>query len=206
MNIDTQSIKEIIDARDVWRRYSGGVPIDRAGFARCVFHAEDTPSLKLYEGAKGFYCYGCHEGGDIFKLAGKLLGLDNFMDVVKVLNRDFSLGIRFDRRAPSRAEVEQAERAKKEREAVQQARDRFHTWMLEHENAICAYFRALQVVRINETPAGFADMSPLYLESLRELEQISYLLTVMAREPIKAYKLYKDWITDYAKRGKKFEQ
>ena len=54
-----------------------GRTANRAGYVRCPIHKagqERTPSLRLYDDA-GWYCYGCHAGGDIFTLAALLRGL-----------------------------------------------------------------------------------------------------------------------------------
>ena len=38
--------------------------VDSRGFLLCPFHKEKTPSLKVYGDQKGWYCFGCHKGGD----------------------------------------------------------------------------------------------------------------------------------------------
>lgn len=35
---------------------------------RCLFHADDTPSLVIYEKTQSFYCFGCLEWGDALNL------------------------------------------------------------------------------------------------------------------------------------------
>jgi len=48
-----------------------GIPMVRRGgsmWACCPFHGEKTPSLKFYEGDRGWTCFGCHKGGDAIKL------------------------------------------------------------------------------------------------------------------------------------------
>ena len=45
-----------------------GIKRNGAGFAACPFHYEKTPSLRIYdEPERGFYCFGCHEGGDVIR-------------------------------------------------------------------------------------------------------------------------------------------
>ena len=49
------SVKELI-----------GMPTKRIGeleWARCPFHEDKTPSLAIYPGTGGWYCFGCGEGG-----------------------------------------------------------------------------------------------------------------------------------------------
>lgn len=55
-----------------------GLQLKRSGsraFTCCLFHAEKTPSMCLYPGDGGFYCFGCHESGDAIKLYGQALGV-----------------------------------------------------------------------------------------------------------------------------------
>ena len=59
-----EEIKQSISMTELVERY--GLRPNRAGFIRCPFHQGDhTASLKIYRDS--FYCFGCGEGGDIFK-------------------------------------------------------------------------------------------------------------------------------------------
>ncbi|MCA9879299.1 MAG: hypothetical protein KC442_16020 [Thermomicrobiales bacterium] len=41
----------------------------------CPLHHDDTPSLVAYPGERGWYCFGCHAGGDAAKLVAEVLGI-----------------------------------------------------------------------------------------------------------------------------------
>ena len=88
------AVRERVSAADAARVY-GFIP-NWAGFICCPFHEEKTPSLKLYAGDRGWYCYGCREGGDVIALTARLFGLDR-MDALRKLNADFSQGLSLDR-------------------------------------------------------------------------------------------------------------
>lgn len=103
MNSAADAVKLALTARKVAEMY--GYTPNRAGFIRCPFHGggrERTPSLKLYDGQKGFYCYSCHATGSVIDLAMKLFDIP-FPEAVKKLNADFQLGLSLDR--PNRVEM-----------------------------------------------------------------------------------------------------
>jgi hypothetical protein len=59
--------------------------------ATCPFHAgghERTPSLHAYDDpGKGWYCWGCDEGGDLYSFAAKLYDLDPRRDFPAIKQR-----------------------------------------------------------------------------------------------------------------------
>jgi len=64
------------------------------GYVHCPLHAERNPSCQVYqEAARGWYCRGCNEGGDIYELAGELWGLTrygaSFTELRERLEREF---------------------------------------------------------------------------------------------------------------------
>ena len=67
-----QMLKASITCRDAAEKY--GLEISRSGMARCPFHDDHTPSLKVDE---WFYCFGCHAQGDVIDLTARLLGISN---------------------------------------------------------------------------------------------------------------------------------
>ena len=60
-----------------------------------IIHAEKTPSLCLYPGDGGFYCFGCHAHGDAVALYAQALSLSP-LEAAKRVCADF--GYDYDRR------------------------------------------------------------------------------------------------------------
>lgn len=59
----TNKIIQKISIMEIARRY--GISVDKKGFAVCVFHEDNNPSLKFYENQGRFYCFGCNAKGNI---------------------------------------------------------------------------------------------------------------------------------------------
>lgn len=70
-------------------RFYGSVP-SRAGFIRCPFHLDKTPSLKLWR--DHWKCFGCNASGSVIDFVAKLFDLTP-LESVRKLNYDFSLDL-----------------------------------------------------------------------------------------------------------------
>lgn len=107
-----------------------GFQVDRAGFMACPFHQGDrTASLKLYGGKRGYYCFGCHKGGNIIQFVMEYLNME-FEPAVRYIADRFnipltesdSLSEEAIRESKKRAELRKSEneRIQEERRAKQQ--------------------------------------------------------------------------------------
>ena len=64
MNNYALLIKDAVSMREIAEYY--GFKIERGGFIKCPFHDGDkTASLKIYDGIRGFCCFGCNLSGDV---------------------------------------------------------------------------------------------------------------------------------------------
>ena len=106
-------IKRALPARDVLEHY--GFHPGRTGFLQCPFHQGDKHgSLKVYDGERGWHCFGCGRGGSVIDFVMELFGI-GFREACLRLNEEFHLGL--SDRKPSRAEVSALLRARQEAEA-----------------------------------------------------------------------------------------
>ena len=83
--INYNKIKRTISPIEAAQRY-GTV---KHGFMRCPFHADRTPSLKLY--GDHFHCFGCGAHGDVIDLTTALLGCSE-SEAARRLEADFGSG------------------------------------------------------------------------------------------------------------------
>lgn len=82
-------LEELKSRNDLVSVVSGYVNLKRSGnryVARCPFptHQDDTPSFSITPEIQRYYCFGCHEGGDVISFIQKMESLD-FMGAVEFL-------------------------------------------------------------------------------------------------------------------------
>lgn len=113
----TDIIRSRVSAEDLGKDY--GLNVGRDGRCRCVFcDGERDDTLRLYPGDRGFYCFRCHERGDVISLYQKLTG-NGFRQAIEDLNEQYGIGLPLhhaDQQAIQKARAE-SERRKREREA-----------------------------------------------------------------------------------------
>ena len=132
----------------------------------CPFHQENTPSLRLY--AHSFYCFGCGAGGDVVSFVARLCGIRNQQAAVRI-NEDFCLGLNLGEPPNYREqkEWEQKEFHRKEEEC----------WRKQAFLVLSRYRRLLWNARCG------AVETPLWWESLEQLEILDYYLDELSRNP-----------------------
>ena len=119
-------IKETIPMREAVNFY--GYEPNRAGFVRCPFHSEKTPSMKIYP--RTFHCFGCGAHGSVIDFVSQLFGLDP-LGAVKRLAADFKIDLKLEH-PPDRPQVDK----------LREARRLFTEWRERTLNAIDRCIRA----------------------------------------------------------------
>lgn len=84
MNLFSQ-IKAAVTTRQAAEYY--GLKVSRNGMTCCPFHQDKHPSMKVDE---RYYCFGCHQTGDVIDFVGRLFGLMPYQAALK-LAEDFGL-------------------------------------------------------------------------------------------------------------------
>lgn len=72
-----------------------GLTRDSRGWCHCLWHIDSKPSMKLYDGDRGVYCYACHHSGDVIDMV-QAVNQCGFWDAVRWLNGAFGLGLDID--------------------------------------------------------------------------------------------------------------
>ena len=151
---DFAGIRQLVNIRQAAEMY--GLEVNRFGTARCVFHGDNNPSMKIYD--DHFHCYACGAHGDVTDLTAQMFGLSK-TEAAEKLCADF--GISSTRSPP-------AVRQKQEltnREKAQLALD-----------ILTDYIVMLRYFREHYAPFSFdTELSPEFIESLHNLEYAEYL-------------------------------
>ena len=83
-------IKSRIDIADVIARYTRLRKTGKSYSGLCPFHEEKTPSFHVYTDTQTYYCFACHEAGDLFSFVMKKNGL-TFPEAVEMLSSQAGL-------------------------------------------------------------------------------------------------------------------
>ena len=168
-------IKSRLTTKEVFLHY--GFEPNRSGAICCPFHSEKTPSLKIYDGDRGWTCFGCHKGGDLISFVREYFGL-TFTDAISKINTDFSLGLPIGERISlrQRREMEHRQRERQEERNREQ---------MERERLEAEYWVAFDVWKKYDTnKREFApksldeDFHPLFVEAVKNIDRAAYELSV----------------------------
>lgn len=149
-----ETVRENISVPDAAQFY--GIS-SRNGNVRCIFHADNTPSMKLYD--DHFHCFGCGAHGDVTDLTAQMFGL-SIIDAARKLCSDFGISDHTYIAAPTRCK-----RQPTEQEKIQLAFDVLTDYIAMLKDFRTAYIPSAE----DETP------DPRFIESLQQLDYAEYL-------------------------------
>jgi DNA primase len=91
-----QAIRQKLPLEDLLRDYNINlVPSGRKFKALCPFHAEKTPSFHVDVEKQYYYCFGCQEGGDLFRFIQSMHRVD-FPQALEILARRAGVDLVYD--------------------------------------------------------------------------------------------------------------
>ena len=79
------TVKAAVTTRQATEYY--GLKVSRNGMTCCPFHDDRHPSMKVDE---RYYCFGCHETGDVIDFTARLFGLTAY-EAAQKLAHDFHI-------------------------------------------------------------------------------------------------------------------
>ena len=142
-----------------------GLKINRSGMALCPFHAEKTPSAKIYP--DGFHCFGCGVHADVIGFTQRLFGLPRPIDAAKKLNNDFYLRLDL---GGHKSVNEVSEYRKRQHE-----REEYERWENEAWTALCSYYKLLHEWRELAPDCPDDEPDPRFIYALNNLDRAEWL-------------------------------
>ncbi|MBA2353314.1 MAG: DNA primase [Acidobacteria bacterium] len=130
MRYSREVIDQVRHAADIVQVIQAYVPLRRAGVAYkglCPFHGERTPSFTVNRDKGFFHCFGCGQGGDVFKFVELQEGV-GFQEAIKRVATTCGISL------PEAASSPEAQAEDAEREALLKA----------HELALAYYVEQLR--------------------------------------------------------------
>ena len=176
MNI-FQEMKERVTARQVAERY--GLKVSRNGMARCPFHNDKHPSMKI---DRNYYCFACGAKGDAVNYVAILFGLSQF-EAAKKINEDFALGIPIGKqevRKKREPEVRKKEKVPTKEERMQFVQKKIDKWARDAVDVLLRYLRWMEFWNEFYKPESMeAEWHPLFAEALQNESKISFLVDIL---------------------------
>ena len=169
----TDIIKSQINMIDICRTY--GFNIQRGNFICCPFHNEKTPSLKLYDGNRGFYCFGCGEHGSVIDFVMRYFGLD-FQSAISKLNDDFRLGLPIGKKIDRRTQLEMNKAAFERKRKIEAEKKRQEQIENDYWTAFDEWKRLDDNKRNYAPKTPTEPLHPLFVEALKNIDGAEYRL------------------------------
>lgn len=150
-----ETVKQTVTTRQAAERY--GLFVNQSGMARCPFHEDHNPSLKVND---RFYCFGCHASGDVIDFTARLFGISQKSAALK-LAQDFGI----DPRPPTQSDIPD-----------------FHAELHPNLEQLCIrvlreYLRLLRIWKVRHRPAVPGDpLDDRFVESCQMEATITDLL------------------------------
>ena len=97
--IRQEDVDAVRERADIVKVISGHLQLKKAGADRwvglCPFHQEKTPSFSVSAGKQAYYCFGCGEGGGVFRFLEKVENL-SFAEAVEKLAAEAGIVLRHE--------------------------------------------------------------------------------------------------------------
>lgn len=125
----------------------------------CPLHDGKDNNFNIYD--TSFYCWVCHQGGDLIKFVSVLFGI-TYSDAIGRIDLDFSLGL-FEKPTLSQYRKQQKQIQQKAKEREEQSEKRAYSNFAYKQ--LCRYYRWIR--EQNQTEAILFDLN--YIERLLDM-------------------------------------
>ena len=163
-----EQIKQLVTIRQALE--AAGVEVDRKGYACCPFHAEKSPSLKIYDKTNSFHCFGCGASGDVINFFAAL-NHTNFKTTIAEIQRIFGINEELDYSKQYELKRKSMQR-QQEAQAKQKAKEKTFDDYLKAEKEL----DRLKKNKVQYSPkTQEEELHPLFIEALQKMAYAEYL-------------------------------
>lgn len=172
MNFSAE-IKQAVTMQDVCSFY--GFKPARTGFICCPFHSEKTPSLKIYENGKGYYCFGCGAGGDVIDFVMRLFN-QSYSKAVEQINNDFCLGLPIGRKISLREKYAFKQKLEEQRNKILEEKQKKEELLNEFFSIYDKWVMLDKYLREYKPLSPDDEPNSLFIKALQEIEDVKFQL------------------------------
>lgn len=163
-------VKAQVTTRQAAEKY--GIALGRNGMARCPFHADNIPSMKV---DTRYHCFGCGADGDVINFVENLFGLRP-IDAARKLTEDFNIEIP-GRKQLSAAQKWSARRKEKKEQDIREVSQAYQETERRLFRAMTDYYHLLREWKeINFPRSPDEGPDPRFVEAVQNIAQIEYVL------------------------------
>lgn len=167
-------IKQRISTPEVFSYY--GYERDRNGFVCCPFHEENHASMKVYDGDRGYHCFGgCGAHGDIITFVINLFSI-SFKEAISKLNLDFMLGLPIGQELSPDQKMKMEYESRLRQKKIAAEKVVLNSLNRDYEKAYDEWAR-LDLQLIKYAPKNpFDGLHELYVEAISKIDYAAYVL------------------------------
>lgn len=167
-----EAVKEEVSARRAAEFY--GIEVKSNGMARCIFHNDRNPSMKL---DRRYHCFACQADGDVINLVSAIFGIGN-KEAAEKIAADFGISYETRKRAAHRSGREGKKRQTDQaRQVERQRRYRFEETQKRFYLILTDYYHLLREWKEKHAPASPEDEPDEYFcEALRNIDLVEHVL------------------------------
>lgn len=166
-------IKSRLTAREVFEHY--GFPVNHAGFVCCPLHGEKTASLKVYNGSRGWHCYGCGKGGDALDFIQMYFGLP-FQAALEKANQDFNLGLPIGQQLSRQEQIEAQRQAEERKKRIADRQNRAENLQKAYDEALTEWVTLDTTIRECAPQGKENGITDAFAYAMRNIDGAAYRL------------------------------
>lgn len=163
-----------------------GIEVKRTGAnykARCPFHEEKTASFFIFPRNQRYYCFGCHEKGDVIDFIVKYRKT-TFREALNYL------GIRDDK--PTKETLESIRRKEENKQYI----DAYERWKKVFHCRLCSLYTTIQKVKMQ---INTIEMAEKYAILYHKESWIEFILDLLENNNEKlVLEVYHEWLKESA--------